>query len=561
MKIRILLLTAAVAVLLFSCAKEEKKMKKDEIPSVKERVAMYAPVNIKVDMSHLLKNQVRLIHKLVEAGEYADRIFWNMSSHDAMAMLQMAERDPKADQYIREYLKINYGPYDRIFGMKRFYGEGPERKPLGAGFYPEDLTREAFNKYLETHPEQAEALKDQYSVVVYNGAELKAIPYHEFFADEIEGLVKALNEAAELAENSSLKAYLKARAKAISTDDYYESDVKWMQLRDNDIDVVIGPIENYEDELFNYKTAYEVAVMIKDPEGTAKLQKYISHLDNLERQLPEKKEYIRKSAGKANVLEVVNIAYFGGDFQAGIKTIAASLPNDPRVHEKYGGKKQMYKNMMEAKFNQILVPIAEKMLAEEDLKYIDGEAFTDFVTLHEVSHTLGRGYVYGKGKELKVRTALKDAYSAIEESKADILSIYATPYMIENGVYSKESAEKRMVTYLAGIFRSVRFGIEEAHGRSNIMQFNFLAEKGAFYRENGKWRVNFEKFHPAVTEFAAKVLNIEAEGDYNTAVKFIEKYGEMPEDLAADMKKLNDIPRDLNTTYEIVKEVKPVAMN
>ena len=551
---RYLFLIVAVFIMFNSCGEQKDTMKHD-FPTIPERVQAYAPVVIEVDMSHLSERQIEMVHKLVEAGLYADLIFWSQSSHEAWASLKSLKDDENRDPYVFEYMKINYGPFDRIYDRTRFWGKGPELKPLGAGFYPEDLTKEFFNKYIEENPDKADDLKSQYSIVVHGNGGLSSIPYHEFYAEEVDAISGKLREAAELADNKTLKDYLEERAKAILTDDYYASDEKWMLIKDNDIDVVIGPIENYEDALFNYKTAYEVAVMVKDPDGTEKLQKYISHLDNLEKQLPEKKEYIRESAGKGNILEVVNIVYFGGDFQAGIKTIAASLPNDPEIHKKYGGKKQMYKNMMEAKFQKILVPIAEKLLHNDDLKYISQDAFTDFVTLHEVSHTLGASYVYGKDK-VSVRSALQETYSAIEEAKADILAVYAIPYLVENVVYSEESVKKRYVTYLAGLFRSIRFGIEEAHGKANMCEFNYLVEKGAIFKSNESWAVNFDKFHDAVTSFSTAVLHIEAEGDYEGAKRFLEKYGEMPEELAQDLKNLNDVPRDLNTSYAILRDLK-----
>ena len=549
-----LIVLFSLMLILNSCG-EKKETMKPELPSIGERVNAYAPVNIEVDLTHLADRQQQLIIKLVEAGLYADLIFWNQSSHEAWPSLKALKENPNRDPNIFAYMKINYGPYDRIYDQTRFWGKGPEVKPIGAGYYPEDLSKEQFNKYVEENPDQADELKSQYTVVVHSNGGFIAIPFHEFYAEEVEAISKKLNEAADLADNPSLKAYLTERAKAILTDDYYESDEKWMLIKDNDIDVVIGPIENYEDALFNYKTAYEGAVMVKDLDGTAKLQKYIAHLDNLEKQLPQNSEYIRDSAGKGNILEVVNIVYFGGDYQAGIKTIAASLPNDPRIHKKYGGKKQMYKNMMEAKFQKILLPIAGKLLHKDDLKYIDQEAFTDFVTLHEVSHTLGRSYVYGR-ENIKVRTALQETYSAIEEAKADILAIYATPYLVENGVYTEQSVKERYLTFLAGLFRSIRFGIGEAHGKANMCEFNFLREKGAILKNDGYWTVDFEKFHTAVTAFSRIVLHLESEGNYNGAKAFLKKYGEMPEDLAIDMQNLSDVPRDLNTSYAIFNELK-----
>jgi hypothetical protein len=532
----------------------EKEKKMDPTSEIAKRLAEFVEVEITADMSHLSDKQKQLVFKLVEAGQVADKIFWLQTSHDALATREAVAANSALDPVVKAYVELMYGPYDRIREGRRFIGEGPEFKPAGAGFYPEDLTVEAFESYIAKHPDQKEALTGQYSVVVYEDENLKTIPYHVFYADEVELLSAKLREAAELAENATLKAYLEARATAIATDDYYESDRRWMQIKDNDIDIVIGPIENYEDGLFNYRSAYEAAIMIKDPEGTRMLNKYISHLDKMESILPQKPEYRRASAGKGNILEIVNIAYFGGDFQAGIKTIAASLPNDPRIHEEFGAKKQMYKNLIDAKFDKILVPIAKVLLAETLAAKVSREAFSDFITLHEVSHTLGRGYVFGND-ELTVRQALKEHYSAIEEAKADILAIHWVPYLTDYDVYLKGSEEARMVTYLAGLFRSVRFGAEEAHGKSNICQFNFLQEQGALARHSGRYTVDPDKFFPAVKRFAEIILNIQAEGDYEGATKFLDKYGHMSDELKRDLKQLEALPRDLNTTYPILSEL------
>ncbi len=322
-----------------------------------------------------------------------------------------------------------------------------------------------------------------------------------------------------------------------------------MDLTDNNIDVVIGPIENYEDGMFNYKTAYECAVVVKDPAGTAELQMYKKHIDAFEQALPIDPKYRRASAGSGNVLEVVNIVYFGGDFQAGVKTIAASLPNDPRVTEKKGGKKQMYKNMMEAKFETIVKPIAEVVLEKGLLEFVDKHAFTSFVTLHEVSHTLGRPYVYGNEK-LSVRKGMKDRYSTIEECKADVLGLYNSKLLRRENAINDVQMIRTMVTYVAGLFRSLRFGAEEAHGQANLMQLNWFIEKGSLLKNaDGTYAINFDQFMDNASDLARAVLTVEIEGDYDGAGKLIEKYGRMNPEIDTIIKKLSHIPRDLNTTY------------
>ncbi|MBL7994985.1 peptidase [bacterium] len=540
-----------IMIAIMGCQKpKETVMEKSEL---QKKIDAYAKIEINVKMDHLSPKEKELVKTLVKAGEIADEIFWKQTSYDAIATRESLKgKTDKASNEVLEYVMINYGPYDRE-DNKRFTGEGAQTRPDGAAFYPADMTKEEFEKFVKAHPKEEKELTGLYTVVERENGKLKAVPYHQVYKAELEKMSALLQQASELSENESLKKYLSARARAILTDDYYESDVLWMKLKDNHVDVVIGPIENYEDNMFNYKAAYEAAVMIKDPEGTKELQIFQSHLDALEQNLPQKKEYIRASAGKANVLEVVNIAYFGGDFQKGVKTIAASLPNDPKVHDEYGGKKQMYKNLMEAKFDKIVKPIGEKIVAEEFRKYIDPHSFTTFVTMHEVSHTLGRSYVYGNDK-LDVRKALKDLYSAIEEAKADVLGIYNMDYFKRQGLYDDEAMKRHYVTYLVGLFRSIRFGAEEAHGKANIAQMIFLKEQGAVARDaNGYWTINFDKFQSGVAALGKVLLEIEAEGNYDGAKNFLETYGKLTDDIKADLAKLTEIPRDLNTTYGVMK--------
>lgn len=539
-------------VLLAGCGgkkEEEKTVEKSTGPaSVAERVAMFADVDIAVNLEMLTDRQRALVAKLVEAGRLVDEIFWLQSSHDAVAVRDSLAAAGEGAKDLLDYVRINYGPYDRIFEGERFVGEGPARKPAGAGLYPADMTKEEFESFVEANPAQKDALESQYSVVVRDNGKLQAVPYHRHYPQAAR-IATLLEEAAALADNPSLKKYLTLRAKAIASDDYYESDMAWMDLKDNTIDVVIGPIENYEDGLFNYKTAYECAVMVKDPAGTQELQMFKDHIDSFERKLPIEEKYKRASAGSGNVLEVVNIVYFGGDFQAGVKTIAASLPNDPRVTEKKGGKKQMYKNMMEAKFDKIVRPIGDIVLERGLREFVDRRAFTSFVTLHEVSHTLGRPYVFGNDK-LSVRKAMKERYSTIEECKADILGLYNFEHLHDEGVIDDNQRIRTVVTYVAGLFRSLRFGAEEAHGQANLMQLNWFLEKGALYANpDGTYSIAFETFMPAAEALARAVLTAQIEGDYDEAGRLIDTYGRMTPEIEQVIEKLSGIPRDLDTRY------------
>lgn len=549
-----LFVSGALVCSLFACNKGETQMQNTEpteVKALKEKLAAYTETEIVADLSKLTERQRKVVEKLVEAAKFADIIFWKQSNPDGLIVRDsLAKLNTAYTKDLLRYVNINYGPYDVIFDKVRFVGNGPSKKPNVANLYPQDLTKEEFEKYVEANPKQKAELESQYTVVKREGDKLIAVPFYKEYP-EIEQIAKLLDEASEFADDPALKKYLTLRAKAFRTDDYYASDMAWMDMTDTDIETVIGPIENYLDGLFNYKTAWECGVFVKDIEATKELQVLKAHIDDLEKNLPYDKKYIRKSAGGlGNVLNIVNVVHFAGDFQEAVKTIATSLPNDPRVHEKKGSKKLMFKNMMEAKFDKIVMPIASALMSAEDLKFVDKKAFTSFVTLHEISHTLGRGFVFGNDK-LTVRAGMKDLYSTIEEAKADILSMYNHKYLIDLGVYPADYLKKATATYLAGLFRSMRFGKEEAHGGANYIQFNFLRSTGAIELKDGKFKINDAVFMDKVAELAKMVLTVEAEGDYAGAKAIIAKYGQETPEITAAIAKLSKIPRDLDTKYTI----------
>ncbi len=549
-----LFVSGALLCSLFACNKGETQMQNTEpaeVKALKEKLAAYSETEIVADLSKLTERQRKVVEKLVEAAKLADIIFWKQSNPDGLTVRDsLAKINTPYTKDLLRYVNINYGPYDVIFDKVRFVGNGPGKKPNVANLYPQDLTKEEFEKYVEANPNQKAELESQYTVVKREGDKLIGVPFYKEYP-EIEQIAKLLDEASEFADDPALKKYLTLRAKAFRTDDYYASDMAWMDMTDTDIETVIGPIENYLDGLFNYKTAWECGVFVKDIEATKELQVLKAHIDDLEQNLPYDKKYIRKSAGGlGNVLNIVNVVHFAGDFQEAVKTIATSLPNDPRVHEKKGSKKLMFKNMMEAKFDKIVMPIASTLMSAEDLKFVDKKAFTSFVTLHEISHTLGRGFVFGNDK-LTVRAGMKDLYSTIEEAKADILSMYNHKYLIDLGVYPADYLKKATSTYLAGLFRSMRFGKEEAHGGANYIQFNFLRSSGAIELKDGKFKINDAIFMDKVAELARMVLTVEAEGDYSGAKAIIAKYGQETPEIADAIAKLSKIPRDLDTKYTI----------
>ncbi|MFH1052313.1 MAG: hypothetical protein V1779_15440 [bacterium] len=544
-------------IILLSCGEKQEESKQEETmntlnPTLQERIDLYASVNITADISHLTVNEKKVIELLIEAGKIADEIFWKQTAPSAIPIRDslIAENTPEARQSL-DFVMINYGPYDRIDEGKRYLGSGPDKRPDGGNFYPLDMTKKEFEDFIKANPDKKDEFESQYTIIVRDKENLKAIPYHEAYP-EIQKVAEKLEEAAFYADNPTFKAYLIERANAFRTDQYFNSDMMWMDIKNSKIDVIIGPIENYEDAIYNYKTAWEAVVMVKDEKATKELEFFNQHVKDFENRLPYDKKYIRKQVGSGTQINFVNVLFFGGDCQVGTKTIACSLPNDPKVREaKGGGKNSMYKNMMEAKFDKIVVPIAEKLLEPEQAKFTNKKAFMTFVTLHEVSHTLGRGYVFGNDA-LSVRKALKEKYSAIEECKADILGIYNQKHLFDMGKLTQDDLKKAMATYLPGLYRSIRFGAEEAHGKANLIQLNFLFEKGAISKNsNGKFVINEDIFFDKCAELAKLVLTIEAEGDYKKAAEILKKYGIMKKEIQSAIDLLKGIPRDLNTTFNL----------
>ncbi|MCP4726378.1 MAG: Zn-dependent hydrolase [bacterium] len=533
-----------ISISMINCAQEDP-----ELQNIKARLDAYAVVEIEPDLSVLNEEQKQAFHKLVEAGKAIDPIFWKQQ--DPVAVQVRAELSNPAtelERYYKEYVELNYGPFDARLNNERFYGTGGEKYD-GAGYYPRGMTQEEFQSYVEAHPDQKEALEGLYTVVKRQGDELTAVSYHDEFSADVQAASTALREASEFTRNSSLKKYLALRSEALAADDYYESDMAWMDLKDNLLDIVIGPIETYEDELNGLKASYECAVLIKDVQQSENLNVYKQHLDNLEHNLPEDDKYKRSTVGTGNILELFNVGYFSGDYNKAIKTIAASLPNDPRVIAAKGSKKLMYNNVLEAKFEKILVPLSQRLLMDDMHAFVSKSSFITNILLHEISHTLGPLEVYGSGGTT-LRQSLREHYSPLEECKADIIGIFSSEYFNNAGVFDDATVKNNYVTFIGSIFRSIRFGLNSAHGRANMMQFNYLIEKGGIEKSGSKYSINFDKFKEAIEELAGTVLTIQATGDYDAAGEMLEKYAIMPDELRTAFENMSDIPVDLKFVYK-----------
>ena len=484
------------------------------------RYDIYATVRLTADLSHLSDRQKQMIPILIEASEIMDELFWQQAWGDKEALLSSIE-NPKQ----RRFADINYGPWDRLAADKPFL-ESADKKPLGARFYPEDMSKEEFEAW------EQDGKDGLYTLVRRNDAgQLTLLPYHVAYRESLEKAAELLRKASLLAEDPEFAAYLTMRADALLTDDFQPSDMAWMDMKNNPIELVIGPIETYEDLLFGYRTAYESYVLIKDLAWSERLARFAQYLPELQRNLPAPDAYKQEMPGSDADLNAYDVVYYAGHSNAGSKTIAINLPNDEEVQLAKGTRRLQLKNAMLAKYNQILVPISEVLIAEDQRQHITFDAFFGNTMFHEVAHGLGiKNTLDGQST---VRHAMKEHASALEEGKADILGLYMVQELRKKGEISEGEVMDNYVTFLAGIFRSVRFGASSAHGKANMLRFNFFAEAGAFSRndDDRTYRVNVEQFEEAVQALSSKILTLQGDGDYAAADEFVRRLGGVSDQL------------------------------
>jgi hypothetical protein len=525
------------AILLVGCTTTSKKEIKMEVnQEIKKKADEFVSFTLTTDLNVLTEKEKQMLPLLLDAAKIMDEIFWTQAFGDKNSLFSAG-----FDEYTEKFVKINYGPWERLNNNQPFV-QGFGEKPAGANFYPTDITKEEFEDW-------DESTKSSLYTVIRRGenGKLKSVPYHIEYKEQIEKAASLVLQAAELAEDAGLKNYLEKRAKALLTDDYYESDVAWMEMKNNNIDFIIGPIENYEDHLFGYKAAHESFILIKDREWSENLVRFAALLPGLQKALPCEQKYKNETPGIDSDMNVYDALYYAGDCNAGSKTIAINLPNDEKVREEKGSRKLQLKNSMQAKFDKIMVPIADILIAEDQRKHVKFDAFFENVMFHEVSHGLGLGNTVDKSST--VREALKDSYTSIEEAKADILGLWCVYQLNEMGELGEKEMMDNFVTFMAGIFRSVRFGAASAHGKANMMRFYYFQETGAFERDaaTGTYRVNFEKMKEAMLSSSEQILKIQGDGDYATAKKLIEEQGFIREELQKDLDRIGEagIPRDI----------------
>ncbi len=515
---------------------------------VAAQLAKFVPTTLSFDESLLDDRQKAVLKNLIQASDHLDMIFqlqvWRGNA-DPGAILPPNQEDARA------YYEIMYGPWDRLEDDAPFLDVGP--KPAGAGYYPDDLTREEFESWVAEHPEDDEAFTSYYTVIerTEDGG-LKAVPYAEAYQEHLVAAAELLRDAASSADNQSVRRFLELRAESLLSDEYFDSEVAWMRLTDNLIDPTLGPYEVYEDKLFGYKAAYESFITLKDPKETALLEGLAAHLPDLEAALPIPDEHKYLDRPFNSPISVVTEIYAAGDTRSGVQTIAFNLPNDAQVREEEGSKKVMLRNVIDAKFEQILKPIAQTVLVAEQAERISVNPYFTRILMHELAHGLGPDYVTGQ-PDLTVNKGLRDKYSRIEEAKADAVGTHSLRILTERGVYTQEFLEEVYIDHVADMFRCVRFGVGEAHGMGCLTQFNYLREQAAITHdsETGKFAADLEVMPGAMADLARNYLLLEATADYDGAVAFIEQYGKISPEMQDALDRLESVPTDIVPVFAV----------
>lgn len=510
-----------------------------DLTELNRMIARYAPAEMRVDTSHLAPGDQQAMAKLLEAARVIDDLFITQlwSGNAALRKKLQTDNSPLGEARLH-YFELNKGPWSDLDAHAAFVPDVPAHKPAGANFYPEDLTRDEFDTWVARLPKERQEEARGFFTVIRRSPEKKlyAVPYSIAYETELEKLAQLLRDAAALTPNASLRNFLTLRADAFLSDDYYASDVAWMKL-DAPIDVTIGPYETYNDELFGYKASFEAYITLRDDRETAKLKAFAAHIQEIENNLPLDARYKNPKLGALAPIRVVNEVMASGDGSHGVRTAAFNLPNDENIVREMGAKRVMLKNVQEAKFSQALQPIARLVLAADARKDLDFDAFFTHILAHEMTH--------GIGPQNGVRQALKQLHSPIEEAKADATGLFMLQYLYDHKLLP--AAENKLyTTFLASSFRSLRFGVHEAHGKGMALQFNYLTDKGAFVENpDGTFAVDFQKIKPAVRDLVHDLLEIEATGDFARAKKMLDELGVLRPSMQKALDRLADIPTDI----------------
>ena len=548
-----------LSTIFFVTCKKQESIKGNEQMTLSQKIARFTSTDISADISKLSSGDKKALDKIIEAARLMDPIYLRQVWLGNVELLKKLETDTTtAGKERLHYFRINMGPWSLLDTNESFIEDAPQKKPVGANYYPEDMTKEEFNKWIAALSEKEREQAIGFFSTIHRNPDrtLQIVPYSKEYREWLKPTSRLLKDAAGLTENKTLKKFLSTRADAFLSNDYYASDVAWMEL-DAPIDLTIGPYETYMDEVFGYKAAFEVFVTLRDDAESAKLTKFSGYLQDIENNLPLDSKYRNPKLGAMSPIRVVEVVYAAGEGNRGVQTAAFNLPNDEKVIRDKGSKRVMLKNMQEAKFVKVLIPISNVVLEPAQQSKVSFEAFFTHILAHELMHGLGPHNITVNGKATNVRKELKDLYSAIEEAKADITGLFALQYLVDKGLLGKKMEDEMYTTYLASAFRSVRFGINEAHGKGVSLIFNYLTDEAAIWIDEkaGTFSIDETRIKKAVEKLTRAILTLEAEGSYSNAKEMLDTYGVVRPEMQKALDRLRDIPVDIEPNFPLVPKI------
>ncbi len=525
-------------------------------PDLGQRLAKFRRVQMPFHTTGLTAREQQLVRKLVEACGYLESIYWRQSDPEGLTLYQsLISSHNKRDVDLRRYLWINASRFDLLDQDKPFVGTEP--MPPGRGYYPVNLTRDQVEQFVKLHPDQKAAIYNQFTIVRWHAGRLEAVPYNIAFRAFLEPAAKALRAAADLSDDADFAKFLRLRADALLSDDYLASDLAWLDLKNPKFDIIFAPYETYLDGLLGVKGSYGAAVMVRNDRESKKLELFQQYVPQIQDALPLAAEDRPSKHGLETPMEVMDAPFRAGDLTHGYQAVADNLPNDPRVHEQKGSKKLFFKNFMDARVNYIILPVARKLMEPDQAAKVSGEGYLQSTIMHEICHGLGPAYARTAAGKVDIREAIGPAFSGLEEAKADVTGMFALKWLIDHDALPKEKLEEYYASYVGGIFRTVRFGTAEAHGQAEMMEFNYLSERGAITRNaSGKYAINYEKMPDALADLTKELLEIEATGDRSRAENWFKKYSTMPEELKTSLKAASDVPVDIDPTFSFAEKMK-----
>ena len=529
-------------------------------PDLEQRVAKFRRVPMPFRTAGLSAREQQLVRKLVEACGYLESVYWRQSDPEGLTLYQsLASSRNRRDVELRRYLWINASRFDLLDGNKPFVGT--EAMPPGQGFYPANLTRDQVEQYVKQHPEQKAAIYDQFTIVRWRLGKPETVPYRIFFRAYLEPAAKALRAAADLSDDAAFAKFLRLRADALLSDDYLPSDLAWLELKNPKFDIIFAPYETYMDGLLGVKGSYGAAVMVRNERESKKLELFQKYVPQIQDALPLAAEDRPSKHGLESPMEVMDAPFRAGDMTHGYQAVADNLPNDPRVHEQKGSKKLFFKNFMDARVNYIILPLARKLMEPDQAAQVSGEGYLLGTIMHEICHGLGPAFARTSPDKsagrVSIREAIGPGYSGLEEAKADAAGMFALKWLVDHDALPKEKLEESYASYVGDLFRTVRFGTAEAHGQAEMMEFNYLSERGAIRRDTGgKYAIDYEKMPGALADLAKELLETEATGDRSRTENWFKKYGTVPEELKASLKAASDVPVDIDPVFSFKESVR-----